>query len=110
MTIELTEKEVLRDLLTPSEYQAFAMRVYKDLRSSKEYENNDPICFAIQTYQINDSCWLHIEASLKKARFNEFGVDDFGFVRFVLSDENLIDFTLDRYNEAKRLIDSDKPN
>lgn len=100
MIKQLTEKEILSDFLTPSEYEKFAMRVYESMRNSKEYADNKHILFAIQTYQTNDKLWLHIEASLKKARFNN-GFDDFGFVRFVISDEKMIDFSLDRYNELK---------
>lgn len=101
MTRELTEREVLSEIFTPSEYQDFAMKVYQEAVNSDAFKNDDKIVFTIQNYQVDEKTFLHIEASLKKVGS---GVHDFGFVRFVLT--NSFDFTLDRWNEAKEVTNS----
>lgn len=101
MTRELTESEVLAEFFTPLQYQEFAMKVYQELVKSDSFKTADPICFTIQNYQIDQNTFLHVEASLKKLKG---GIHDFGFVRFVVTDD--FDFTLDRWNEAKRITNS----
>lgn len=101
MTRELTEADVLSEIFTPSQYQDFAMQVYQEMVNSNVFKRDDPIVFSIRNYEVSEKLFLHIEATLKKL---DNGVHDFGFVRFVLTDD--FDFTLDRWNEAKRNMNS----
>jgi hypothetical protein len=99
MTQSLTEAQLLEDWMDLDAYIDLGQRVYTEMINSEKFKTSpDPIFIAIQVYEMSENLWLHVEASLKRIGR---GVHDFGFTRFVISDENLIDFSLDRWNELK---------
>ena len=105
MIKNLTEKELI-DIVSENEYKRFAFETYQTMRNSDSYkQNKDEITYYLGVSKISEKLNLHFEATLTKKRINNLIVaDDFGFINLVITDE--IDYSLDRFNLAKKTLNN----
>lgn len=97
MQEELTEQQFI-EWIGEDKYKSFAMNIYELIKKSEAYKDLDDAVFYIGAEPLDDTTWLHFEASIKKLPFG----DDFGFTRMVITDD--FDFILDRVNDAKKVL------
>ena len=85
-------------------YKKVVLRAYRDMRTSKEFLSDEPFCAGIMCYPIgNGGQWqtILVEATARKLAGNKNGVMpvDFGIIKLTVSDEDMPDVALDRYND-----------
>ena len=104
MIKNLTEKELI-DIVSENEYLRFVFETYETMKKSESYKSNrDEIIYYLGVSELSEKLNLHFEASIKKSKQGLMRVDDFGFEKLVITDE--IDYSLDRINEAKKVMNS----
>jgi hypothetical protein len=99
MTRELSEKEMV-EMLSLESYTKLRKTVYQAMIQSESFKkSNLPLCFSIQTFNLGEGEFLHIESAVKRTTTGEH---DFKFTKCVLTDE--LDFTFDRWNATKKKL------
>jgi hypothetical protein len=96
----ITEVELI-EIIGHDNYVEFIHDVYNLIKKSDAYKSNDDAVFYIGATPLNDTSWFHYEATVNKIGLG----DDFGFTRMLITDD--LDFTLDRVNEAKKIINGE---
>ena len=79
-------------------YLKFCKDIYHLITESEAYKSNDEAIFYVGATPLNDEVWFHFEATLKKLPIG----NDFGFTKMIITDN--LDVTLDRVNDAKKVL------
>ncbi len=93
-------------------YTELCKSVHKHMAQSPEYENDLPVMFSMMMFdwKLEDGRegQLIIQATINKlprknVSGNMVGIDDFGIVSMMLTDEGFPDEIADRFNEVNKL-------
>lgn len=111
--IELTEREFI-EMFSEAGYKELCKMAYENMRVTPEFKNDKPYVHGIYVFP----CWkihggikwsLTIECNAHKIKVGEgLMAYDFGITKINLSDEDMPDQTLDRYNEIMRSKKTDE--
>ena len=102
MVYYLTENEFI-DFFSYKTYSKFKNDIIEAMQKVDGYKENK-IVFHLGFLELNESLRLHFEATLQKQNKSKSQVDNFEFINLVITNE--IDFCLDRFNEARQVLDN----
>lgn len=96
----ITEKELI-EIIGNDSYIQFAHDIYDLIKKSDAYKSNDKAVFYVGATPLDNNTWFNYEATLVKLPIG----DDFGFTKMFITDN--LDDTLDRINDAKKIINGE---
>ncbi len=105
----LTEKQFLSKF-SEKQYQDVVRKAYEEVKKSPEFKNDKPEFASLLVFPCYDNIGQKFQlvvevTAIKKQITPTLRVYDFGIVRLAITDEDMPDEVLDRYNEYKKVKD-----
>jgi hypothetical protein len=95
----LSEKDMI-ELMSLEHYEKLRNKIYQAMVQSESFKKSKlPVCFSIQTFNVGEGEFFHIESAVKRSATGKHG---FQITKCVLTDE--LDFTFDRWNATKKKL------
>jgi hypothetical protein len=109
MITEYNEKTFI-EAFTPTLYMEIIHRAFAEMQKLPEYKSKEPMCASMMVLSVKaaDGRTKSILVECTAHRLPG-GVVDFGIIKLGVSDEDMPDEALDRFNEYKSNAATDKP-